>query len=102
LLLAEFVIRLVTDPVVDSGMLGARVLRNHERLTGDSRRAQEANEAKSGFLAAMSHEIRTPIDAILGMSDMLAESQLDADQMQYVEVFRRRLSRSWLPRRGLL
>jgi len=62
---------------------------NNEKLAEQTRRAEQANLAKSNFLAAMSHEIRTPMNAILGMSEMLAESQLEAEQMQYVEVFRR-------------
>jgi len=51
--------------------------------------AEKASLAKSDFLSSMSHEIRTPMNAILGMADMLWESQLDAEQLGYVEVFRR-------------
>jgi two-component system sensor histidine kinase/response regulator len=58
-------------------------------LRDASELAQSLNLAKSAFLAAMSHEIRAPMHAILGMADMLWESPLDADQRQYVEVFRR-------------
>ena len=58
-------------------------------LRDASELAQSMNLAKSAFLATISHEIRTPMHAILGMADMLWESPLDADQRQYVEVFRR-------------
>jgi signal transduction histidine kinase/HPt (histidine-containing phosphotransfer) domain-containing protein len=51
--------------------------------------AQSLNLAKSAFVASMSHEMRTPMNAILGMADLLWESELNAEQRQYVEVFRR-------------
>jgi signal transduction histidine kinase len=51
--------------------------------------AQSLNRAKSALLAVMSHEIRTPMNAILGMADMLSESPLATEQLDYLDVLRR-------------
>ena len=49
-------------------------------------RADDANRAKSAFLAAMSHEIRTPMNGVLGMLGLVSRDSLDAEQAHYLAV----------------
>jgi signal transduction histidine kinase/AmiR/NasT family two-component response regulator len=60
----------------------------HAKVLEEKRRADEANEAKSRFLAAVSHEIRTPLNGIIGLSRLLEAMPVPAEAREMVRMIR--------------
>ncbi len=75
--------------LADGQSAAPAALADHAELEQLRRQAANANKARNDFLANMSHELRTPLHEIMGMTDLLIGTGLDAEQQSYMETAKR-------------
>jgi signal transduction histidine kinase/CheY-like chemotaxis protein len=80
--------KLFNDALIDSILLEQKQANLVEQLVIARNAAEAASKAKTEFIANVSHEIRTPMNGIVGMANLLAQGDLNAQQCEEVEIIR--------------
>jgi PAS domain S-box-containing protein len=63
-------------------------IRIENDLIAARKKAESANQAKAAFLAMMSHEIRTPMNGVMGVTSLMLDTPLNAEQKRYLDIIR--------------
>src|SRR5512139_4855 len=75
-----FLLSMIAVPLYSASLL--------KQVHAAIQRERKANQAKSSFLANMSHELRTPLNGVIGVADLLAETQLNKEQREFAQIIR--------------